>query len=76
MRAYLMQKFPAIAIVMPQLFCAFSAWGFIEMKAWRFFFSFLLYYLQALQWTGTEGLQATCAAALELSNPNYVQGLN
>ena len=33
------------------------------------------YSLQALQWTSTEGLQATCAAALELCNLNNVQGL-
>ena len=31
---------------------------------------------QALQRTSTEGLQTTCAAALELHNLNYVQGLN
>ena len=30
------------------------------------------FFFQALQWTSTEGLQTTCAAALELPNLNYV----
>ena len=36
----------------------------------------ILLSFQALQWTSTEGLQTTCAAALESPNLNYVQGLN
>ena len=39
-------------------------------KNLKYFVSFLSF--QALQWTSTEGLQTTCAAALELPNLNYV----
>jgi len=35
-------------------------------------FFFFFFSLQALQWTNTEGLQTTCAAALELPNLSYV----
>ena len=42
-----------------------------EEKTVISFHSFL-----AFQCTSTEGLQATCAAALELPNLNYEQGLN